>query len=981
MFWFLALVVVLIILILQQSSSKEEDNSHYLRGRNDERQALAAKINEVTKNNKSQEISLVVLRDIFKNPIKHPIKDDPSKNVSATVMNSNYEASGAEAPLSSPPLTSQQEKEDNEKQSIKNLNILLYVGSFLIVAATALFVTLTMPPMIRLAGMVVVTSAFYVGGLILYKRSERLRSAATAFVGTGLAILPFVGVALSSLVGVAPEISWLIISLIGVVAFATAATILQNEFISYATMAFVVSLALSFVPTMQLSVMWYFIALILVSTIMNLGNLLWPKRIPPIFAKSIQTSGTIMTPVALISSLLTSSSMNLWMYEILFGLATLHYLVLWGVKHTRIYEYLVRSLFTITTLLIGIDLIDFPTRGASTGLSLGLDNLGIGQRMAAIGVVWLIIALAQVVYSLLRAKSSSDKNIKIEQSIVVFLLMSIVFSMVMFAGSENWQAWVSLDMAAIGVACVSAAFRWRNVNWLYGSLVASVFLPFLIARGVMSPVLDFEVIAVVFAIAGVLSLILLERMIAAKRSKTVSDFFLSATIIYSLAIAISGILAAKGVDVGLAFMISAILVILASLISNQIKIEIIGVVYGVISIAGWTNELLPNSEWKGFIVVLFSTILLLMGAMAHQHFSQSKRRDLLVISAITMLFGLLFVISNRSKEVVATGLVVLLLGSVVCLAIRGFNKDKLSESVKMATIVGYVGYSVLALVAGFELGAGWLPMTLLALAGIYWASSMIEREPRILPVGHLFFWFAIMAFWSWQQYSQEWFIYGTSWISAAVYYLWYWFDSSQKKKEISDISLVFTLVALLLPAFSGLFIALDNKFIVASAISIILIAAVMAIEGYIRKQKNYIEAAVYAATLGLQRLLYVALPELSEVAYAQWWALIIFATAIWRKDLKNRLVIALLFITIPTGLFALTKGDGYIWLFLVEHLIMAITGAVYRKQWVMWWGIVAVVLAILYFIREYTALMLLLLGFLLIAFVVWRLMRGKNDAH
>ena len=115
MFWFLAFVVVLIILIWQQSSSKEEDNSHYLRGRNDERQALAAKINEVTKNNKSQEISLVVLRDIFKNPIKnpikHPIKDDPSKNVSAPVMNLDYEASEAETPLSSPPLTSQQEKE------------------------------------------------------------------------------------------------------------------------------------------------------------------------------------------------------------------------------------------------------------------------------------------------------------------------------------------------------------------------------------------------------------------------------------------------------------------------------------------------------------------------------------------------------------------------------------------------------------------------------------------------------------------------------------------------------------------------------------------------------------------------------------------------------------------------------------------------------------------------------------------------------
>lgn len=127
-------------------------------------------------------------------------------------------------------------------------------------------------------------------------------------------------------------------------------------------------------------------------------------------------------------------------------------------------------------------------------------------------------------------------------------------------------------------------------------------------------------------------------------------------------------------------------------------------------------------------------------------------------------------------------------------------------------------------------------------------------------------------------------------------------------------------------------------------------------------------------------LAFVAIPELGSIVYTQWWAITIFAVAAWRKDYKTRLIIALLFITLPTGLSALSQGGGYVWLFLVEHLIIAIAGAVYRKQWVMWWGIVSVILSIMYFIREYTALMLLLLGFLLIAFVVWRLMRGKTNS-
>ena len=139
------------------------------------------------------------------------------------------------------------------------------------------------------------------------------------------------------------------------------------------------------------------------------------------------------------------------------------------------------------------------------------------------------------------------------------------------------------------------------------------------------------------------------------------------------------------------------------------------------------------------------------------------------------------------------------------------------------------------------------------------------------------------------------------------------------------------------------------------------------------------EVAIYAATVGLQRMTAELLPELNMVAYAHWWALVLVLVALWRKQLHTRFIVGLSFITASTGWYALAGEQGYSLLFLVEHLIVGVIGAILRKQWAMWWGIIAVVVAILYFLRNYTALALLFLGFLLILFVIWRLLKvGKK---
>ena len=104
------------------------------------------------------------------------------------------------------------EQKTKEQIQLRNYNILLYMGSFLIIAAAATFIGATVPILARLAGLGIITALFYFVGMILYKKLPHLKPAATAFIGTSLAIIPFNGLALNILGNLSVEISWLIIS-------------------------------------------------------------------------------------------------------------------------------------------------------------------------------------------------------------------------------------------------------------------------------------------------------------------------------------------------------------------------------------------------------------------------------------------------------------------------------------------------------------------------------------------------------------------------------------------------------------------------------------------------------------------------------------------------------------------------------------------------------------------------------------------------
>lgn len=152
----------------------------------------------------------------------------------------------------------------------RNINITLYVAALLIVAASALFLTSSLPYTARWLGMLAITAAFYLGGLIIHRVSTVLRPAALAFTGTGLALVPLAGVALNELGIHHPALSWLVTSAVGLVLMVVAAERFNSTVAVYLTMPFVISASLSVGAVLQRGMVWGLLFTLAVCVIMTL---------------------------------------------------------------------------------------------------------------------------------------------------------------------------------------------------------------------------------------------------------------------------------------------------------------------------------------------------------------------------------------------------------------------------------------------------------------------------------------------------------------------------------------------------------------------------------------------------------------------------------------------------------------------------------------------------------------------------------------
>ncbi|MDO5745710.1 MAG: hypothetical protein Q4P23_14740, partial [Micrococcaceae bacterium] len=216
---------------------------------------------------------------------------------------------------------------DPRVRALRNINITLYVAALLMVAASSLFIALALPATAKVVGLGIVTAGFYVVGLVMHARSERLRPAAAAFAATGLALIPMTGLAHYILLSDSSGASWFVTSLVGTAAFVYAAGKLQSRIVAALGLTFLVSTAYAGGAVLNRGLIFYFIFSMILATAISLVGFKKPGWITNVYVQSFTVAHRYLVPATLAAAIFSVSVLEAKDYAWLFAAAAIYYVV------------------------------------------------------------------------------------------------------------------------------------------------------------------------------------------------------------------------------------------------------------------------------------------------------------------------------------------------------------------------------------------------------------------------------------------------------------------------------------------------------------------------------------------------------------------------------------------------------------------------------------------------------------------------------
>lgn len=384
-----------------------------------------------------------------------------------------------DAVVTIPPQPEISESELKSKRDLQNINTALYVASFLLVAAAAMFVGTALPEGVRFIGVWFITVLFYVAGLFLHKNYKKLRPAAVAFVGTGLAILPFTGIAMYNFVLPEASICWFITSLIGLIAFVFAAVRLKSQVVSYFAIAFMISAVTSSVATVGAGLVWYFVVLIVFGSLMTFISMIKPSWVPGYFAKPIQKTDQWIVPLTLIASIFTGSALSLNDYWVITIVSTIYYIAVAMTTSRLIRDIAIlfaRILASISVLLIAFD---------------------VAKSWMVVSIVFAAVGVLQVIVSSIYLPKRHLGKGNNEICLWIGFAMQ-VFAPIFLAGYEYWDIVLFFQLVVMAITSYGLSYFLRRSEISSFGLLSLAILPILVGLRIFNPALEPQWIALVF---------------------------------------------------------------------------------------------------------------------------------------------------------------------------------------------------------------------------------------------------------------------------------------------------------------------------------------------------------------------------------------------------------------------------------------------------------------------------------------------------
>ncbi|MDR0853174.1 MAG: hypothetical protein LBN34_02285 [Clostridiales Family XIII bacterium] len=796
---------------------------------------------------------------------------------------------------------------------IRNLNIVLYIASFLIVSGAAAIISTSVNPLARLMILIVITAIFYMAGVLIYLLSERLRPAGIAFTSTGIAIIPFLGIALYYFAALPATTSWLLTSAIGLFATVIATCVLKNQVVSFLSFGFILSTVCSLVGTLGLAIVWYFAVLMFISIVCSAITLLKPSLIPDVIKRPIELTGRFVAPATLVASLFAITYAHPPMYSVLFVLITGHFLVEFLKTHLGVYGILIRAFAQISVIIIVLEVC------------------GAEPFAALVPRVYHTLAIAIFATAVLQMACSVVLKRRIPDQILGGQLPWII--------AQTLVALISIPvyMLAFGQS-VSAAFGYAGGNSIFVVTILVILSAFYTYFSLSTRKIHFACFPLAASVAVV--------------------FELCRFVFYPHVLPWKYVM--------LIFVLLAVLVL----------VQMCVLALGLSKIREKAGTVLKANIFFTIAFHIYFDCAILIGAM--QPFRE-----------IALGFSLLAAACSAGLLVYISGLV-------------SDRKTPYFRAFKILTVIATLIYLLFSMSFGDDISRILGSLVALAAAALlYYLSRKIKWAWLDIACG-LFISGAVYDFIGWAAYFDSYFsAFITSVITSAICYALYHVNYRVGEKAPFRYRTYFIFALVFLAAASAnieerlIYASPFEKF--ASATALLACAAIVVLFGRTHRQKIFTEAGVYVSAAAITNYLALMLPYTIRDSVLADGIIVILGTYVFAascllvglKLTKQgqgrtvRLIVAAGILTLGTGMQALSffgvLSVSYQILFLVEMLALLVIGALQKRQWLMWWGVVGTVISILYFMKSYVWLMLLFLGAVLIAIVVWRLMKvGKK---
>lgn len=190
--------------------------------------------------------------------------------------------------------------------SNNSINLLLYIGAFLIVASASIYLGFqwgSIASSIKAVFFSIITLAFLICGLAFY-RIKVIKSAGFAFISIAAILIPFNGVAWYNFYlnsqGIESGQVWLVTSIVSIVAYIFLTYYLKKSVFTYVSSAGVLSLVLSVVNVSHLAMEFYILGGVFAAFLFLFSGRVGQKNTEELFQEPLSVSAQVTLPLSLI---------------------------------------------------------------------------------------------------------------------------------------------------------------------------------------------------------------------------------------------------------------------------------------------------------------------------------------------------------------------------------------------------------------------------------------------------------------------------------------------------------------------------------------------------------------------------------------------------------------------------------------------------------------------------------------------------------